>query len=58
MSINYNLNVLFFELTLVRVCMGWVFVALIGVCWPSLIAMGDAERAATFAPANLALKLR
>jgi hypothetical protein len=57
MSINYNLNVLFFELTLVRVCMSWLFVAMLGACFPNLIAMSESERKATFSAPNLGLKL-
>ncbi|KAG9395720.1 hypothetical protein J8273_2627 [Carpediemonas membranifera] len=55
-AVMYELNTVYFELCLVRVCLSWVGTAMVTVFAPWFLGMLKPERRRTMHPLNLALK--
>jgi len=56
LAVNYNLTVVYLELTLIRVIMSWLGAIVVCLLMPKFIGATPEERKATFKLINLALK--
>jgi len=57
LAINYDLTLVYLQLTLVRIILSWLGSVVVCLFIPDFIGTTEEERKATFAPLNLVLKI-